>query len=287
VKGDLALKKQVLTANLGAGSRLVMGDSARLQQVFWNLLKNAVKFTPEGGRIAVSCEADPKDGTIAVSISDTGIGMEAHEISRFFEAFAQGERSGRAHRFGGLGLGLAISLKLVELHGGSIGAESRGAGKGSTFTVRLPVLADSAQSPDSASGSVSPGGGSREPFAKARRILLVEDHEATRASLAVLLARRGYEVEAVGTVKGAIDAAARGGFDLILSDIGLPDGDGVTLMRDLNKARGLPAIAITGYGMPSDVARSRDAGFLAHITKPISVDVLDRALERRFGPVSK
>ncbi len=292
VQADLKDNRIVIELELAAETVQVMGDSGRLQQIFWNVLKNAVKFTPNGGIIHIRSVVDMTANTIAVRISDPGIGMDATELGRIFDAFAQGDHAqrGRSHRFGGLGLGLAISRKLVEMHAGRIEASSNGKGRGSSFTVFLPLL--SALKP---SGIVQPEisprlpvpAESRAPFVAVRRILLVEDHAQTRATLRALLERRGYEVVPVSSAQEALDAARHKEFALVLSDIGLPDTDGFTLMRELKERHGLKGIALTGYGMEDDLVKSNNAGFVAHLTKPISVSVLDRALDHVFETVKE
>lgn len=286
VRAELEEQKLSLEVNVGAEALPVLGDTGRLQQVFWNILKNAVKFTPRGGRIRVSSVVNSAANEVSVKIADTGIGMDAAELGRVFEAFAQGDHAhqGRSHRFGGLGLGLAISRKLMELHGGKIEASSGGKGLGSTFTLTLPLTRKAMPSETVAVSNVSTvrPTPTDSPKPGDARILLVEDHEPTRLTLAQLLTRRGFEVAAVASMEGALRTANAGRFDLVLSDIGLPDGDGFTLMRMLREQHGLKGIALTGYGMEEDLVRSSDAGFLTHLTKPISVKVLDRALAEIF-----
>jgi CheY-like chemotaxis protein len=212
--------------------------------------------------------------------------MDPEEISRVFSAFVQGDHAvaGTTHRFGGLGLGLAITRKLLELHSGAIEARSPGKGKGSTFLVRLPLITPLTPDESGAPSSRTEDGArsSQVPFGAARRILLVEDHDVTRTTLSRLLVRRGFQVTSVPSATKACDAARDVRFDLVLSDIGLPDGDGFSLMRKLRDEFGLKGIALTGYGMDEDLARSTDAGFFAHLTKPISASVLDRSLEQAF-----
>ena len=293
VRADAAARQLAIELDLQAEVSAVLGDSGRLQQVFWNILKNAVKFTPVGGRIHVRSRLDHNRQEIEISVTDTGIGLEEQEVERIFGAFVQGSHAqhGRAHRFGGLGLGLAISRKLVELHLGRIDAVSGGRDQGATFTVRLPVTNPMGHEPPprSESPSLSPPTG-KAPVASAPvpapsigRILLVEDHEPTRAPLARLLTRRGYAVVPVASVAEAVAQAAAQPFDLVLSDIGLPDGDGFELMEILRDRYGLKGIALTGYGMQEDVVRSNQAGFMAHLTKPISVASLDRTLAAAFA----
>jgi PAS domain S-box-containing protein len=282
VEPDAVDRRITLHVYLRSPVGMLTGDSARLQQVFWNVLKNAVKFTPVGGEIWTSTRLEAATNEIVIEIRDTGIGMEATEVARVFGAFSQGDHADQksSHRFGGLGLGLAISRKLVELHSGRIEATSAGKNQGSTFTIYLPLLPATHQVPrtghSGGDGNVAPSEAVYVP--SVRRILLVEDHEPTRVPLARLLTRRGYEVQMAATCGTALEEASKGRFDLVLSDIGLPDGDGFELMRKLRDLYGLKGIALTGYGMEEDVLRSGKSGFVAHLTKPISVVVLDRAL---------
>jgi PAS domain S-box-containing protein len=266
---------------------MVEADMARLQQVFWNLLKNAIKFTPDGGRIAIRCRNN-KDAHVVVEVEDSGAGIEPAALSRIFNAF---EQAGPAimRQFGGLGLGLAISRTLVELHGGTIEAHSDGKGRGAIFRVRLPLM-----SADATKGRGESGGqveketmGYRDIETNGRaslRILLVEDHADTARMMSRLLAAGGHEVEIAGTVAAALDMAGSGSFDLLLSDLGLPDASGHDLLRMLRQ-RGvsLPAIALSGYGLEEDLRRSDAAGFAAHLTKPINLQRLHETIERVAG----
>src|SRR5688500_3829680 len=205
------------------------GDATRLQQVFWDLINNAQKFTPKDGVITVRT-ADAPGGRIRVEVSDTGAGIDAAVLPRLFNAFEQGEV--RATRqFAGLGLGLAISKRLAEAHGGTITAHSEGRGRGTTFTVELPAVADAhvAQRP---AAPPAPAGTPRA--AVPLKILLVEDHDATLVVLAKLLRQMGHRVTGAASTAAAVAAAGRdGGFDLIISDLGLPDGSGLDLMRQV------------------------------------------------------
>jgi len=252
-------------------AELVYGDDVRIRQILWNVLKNAVKFTPAGGEVSLTAGRQPASGSIEVTIRDTGIGLTPAELERVFEAFAQGEhaRPQGAHKYGGLGLGLTISRTLADLHGGSIRAHSPGRNAGSTFVVELPLPG---------AGPAPAGGPCPAPAPARRRILLVEDHESTRLSLVQLLERRGFEVRAAGSLAEARRLAGSETFDILLSDVGLPDGSGYDLMADLRGRAGLTGIALTGYGMEEDVSRSQRAGFAAHLTKPVSAAALDRAL---------
>ena len=254
--------------------RHVQGDDVRLQQVFWNVLKNAVKFTPPHGSITLVVE--PAGPNLRVSITDTGIGMGAAEISRVFEAFSQGDHvKSDAHRFGGLGLGLAISRKLVEMHRGIISARSEGIGKGSTFTIELPLAEPEkagVPSPAAARTGMSTGMG------RGKCVLLVEDHEATRVTLAHLLERRGYKVIQASNAQEARHASAAGKIDVVISDIGLPDGGGNELMKYLSSQFGLKGIALTGYGMEEDIEKCLASGFVTHLIKPVNIRSLENVL---------
>jgi signal transduction histidine kinase len=282
VAAEMTEKRIQFTTQLTAADHWVTADNVRLQQVFWNVLKNAVKFTPEGGVITVSTCNPADKKKLIVEISDSGIGLSPAEIERIFEAFAQGDHAstGNAHRFGGLGLGLSISRSLVEHHGGVLSVRSEGLGKGSTFVIDLPLAPagqltgkNPAKADADTSTHVGLGGA-----AVLRKILLVEDHEPTRKALATLLKRRNFDVTTAGSVEEARDAAAKETFEVLISDIGLPDGTGFELMADLKQRQGLIGIALTGYGMEDDIARSREAGFKVHLTKPVVVQSLDKAL---------
>ncbi len=291
VRPELEAKRLVLDLAFGAPEPTVWGDEVRLQQVFWNVLKNAVKFTPDSGRITVQTELEPKQGVILVKIIDTGIGMTPEEQAHIFESFTQGDHATKtgSHRFGGLGLGLAISRMLVEMHSGHIRATSRGRSHGSEFIIDLPLHHASARR--EGSGPAWPlTSAPLVPPAKAApgkrvRLLLVEDHAPTRNTLAQLLSRRHYEVLAAGSVAEARALAASGDFQLVISDIGLPDGDGYELMTELRTLRpSLSGIALSGYGMEEDVARSRQVGFAQHLIKPVHITALEAAIALILSP---
>ncbi|MGH8023669.1 MAG: ATP-binding response regulator, partial [Limisphaerales bacterium] len=202
-------------------------------------------------------------------------------------AFSQGEHAAaNGHRFGGLGLGLSISQKLVELHSGKIIAASQGRDKGSTFTVELPLKTATETNGKTHAASHSEGF-QHGPAIKSIRILLVEDHEPTRTTLAALLLRRKYDVVTAATAQEARSLAKDRPFDLLITDIGLPDGNGYDLMKELGKAGRLRTIALTGYGMEQDVARSEDAGFDAHLTKPVRIQMLEAALDATARLIDK
>jgi signal transduction histidine kinase/CheY-like chemotaxis protein len=269
VQADIEQKKIQLVLNLNAERPIISGDAVRLRQIFWNVLKNAVKFTPHGGKVVVETQS-LNNGHAVIKVADTGIGMSLDEMKRVFGAFAQG-----THQFGGLGLGLAISRALVELHMGSIRAESPGKGHGATFTIELPLAKETSEPMPEAEivkGPVARVSG------KGLRILLVEDHEPTRKSLTHLLVRRNYKVVPAGSLSEARSLLGKEKFNLLISDIGLPDGNGCDLMQECRKERHLKGIALTGYGMEQDITRSQAAGFMAHLTKPVRIESLDDAL---------
>jgi len=246
-----------LEIQLEAERHHASGDALRLRQVFWNLLGNAVKFTPSGGSIAV--RSWNQDGTLAVEISDSGVGLAADSLARLFRPFEQGPQE--APGAGGLGLGLAIARGVMELHGGQILASSAGPGRGARFIVRIATIT----APEMSAPAAAPAPALVRPH---HRILLVEDHQDTAQSLAELLRDEGYEVMTAATAASAL-AVDLDRVDLVLSDLGLPDRSGHELMRELRARRRLPAIALSGYGTEADVRASREAGFCAHLTKPV------------------
>ena len=281
---EIAAKRLTVTTQLRAGDHHVHGDAARLQQVFWNLVKNAIKFTPAGGRITVTAGNEPAgDGGrpwVVAAVADTGLGIEADVLPRVFEAFEQGSAA-RALASGGLGLGLAISRGLVDAHGGRIRADSGGAGQGATFTVRLRTVA----APAAVDGDGSPPLAAERRAPRGCRILLVEDHADTAKVLARLLGRSGHAVRVAPTRADALRLAAGDAFDLLVSDLGLPDGSGIDIVgpfREAQSAAGVAcgAIALTGFGAEDDVQRARAAGFDEHLTKPVAFDQLEQAIGR-------
>ena len=279
IRRDLAQKQLQLDVKFTAPGSMVLGDGVRLQQVFWNLLRNAVKFTPAGGRISVVTHPSlDNEGCIRIDIADTGYGLTPRELATVFDPFAQGEHSGEGGpaRFGGLGLGLAISRKLAELHAGTVTGRSEGRDRGATFTVELPLAATPGALPSQRGERARAP--ARRGFADFGRVLLVEDHEPSRLALARLLAIRELEVVQAGSAAEAL--ACTQPIGLVISDIGLPDGNGLDLMRTLGERHACVGIALSGYGSDADLARSREAGFSLHLTKPIRTDALDRALEQ-------
>jgi signal transduction histidine kinase len=269
-------KKEIrLSVRLEASRHVVEGDEVRLKQIFWNVIENAAKFTPPGGEITVETAELPEGDALVIRVTDNGIGMTEGELSRIFEAFSQGDhaRQGGNHRFGGMGLGLAISQVMAKRHQGLISASSPGRNKGTTFTIQLPLAPNQAV-PEGDRKKPAP----REKRGRSCRILLVEDHKSTSAALSNLLTRRAHRVVAAATLAEARAAAEREDFDILISDIGLPDGNGYELMSELGNRNGLVGIALSGYGMPMDVSRSQAAGFVTHLVKPVSIEMLDNAL---------
>jgi len=278
---DARRKHLAVTTELAASRRFVWGDSARLSQVFWNLLKNAVKFTPDGGAIGLRTRDDPETAAIVVTVTDTGIGIEPDAAARIFDAFEQ-ENRGITRRFGGLGLGLAICKALVDLHGGTIAVSSDGKGKGATFTVRLATVREPAARrarPRSGEPERRPANGDGRPVA----VLLVEDHEMTARVMSRLLRQAGYDMTVAPDVETAKRLTDARRFDVVISDLGLPDGTGLDVMKHLRARHGIPAIAVSGYGMEEDVRQTREAGFSEHLVKPIDLPKLQAAIARVMG----
>jgi signal transduction histidine kinase/response regulator RpfG family c-di-GMP phosphodiesterase len=266
-QADIEKKNLTLRTEFAAEKASLQADPARLQQIFWNLIKNAVKFTPAGGRLEIRTEN--RGNQLRVAVSDTGMGIDAENLPKIFNAFEQGERT----KFGGLGLGLAISKTLVETHHGELVAESDGPDRGSTFTATFPLAESIADAQSSAAPSVLVAH-------KPMRVLLVEDHEDTNRSLTQLLRRRGYHVQPAHCVQAALEAAAHESFDVLVSDIGLPDGSGIELMEKLKSDHPIFGIALTGFGMEDDLRKSQEVGFNHHLVKPIDLNRLDALIQQ-------
>lgn len=279
---EAAEKGIVCCEELTDGGLIARVDAGRMTQVFWNLLKNAIKFTPPGGRIYVRSRREENQGQrwLVVEVQDTGMGISSEVLPRVFGVFEQGDRA-ITRQFGGLGLGLAISKAIVDAHGGVITAESPGTDQGATFTVRLPLASaataavetsfedQAAQAPEAASETGN------------QHLLLVEDHPDTAQVMARMLRRNGFQITVAGSVAqgmAAVEAAnANGGEQpvrLVVSDLGLPDGTGHDLMHALSSRFHLRGIALSGFGMEEDVQRAERAGFARHLTKPIDFDKL-------------
>jgi signal transduction histidine kinase len=277
LREELDAKQLSLNLKLVAAKQTVFADALRVHQIFLNLLKNAVKFTPVGGQIRV--DSSVAEDRLVIRVADTGIGMLPEEIAAIFTPFSQGNHAGNGgtQRFGGLGLGLAISQRLAEVHSGSIHAESGGRDPGSIFSVELP-LAQQAEENEHALDQPPEPLPAAPAEGRGLRVLLVEDHEPTRTALTHLLLRRRYKVTPAASLAEARTLASTQQFSVLISDIGLPDGNGCDLMAEFRARFDLEGIALTGYGMEQDVARSQQAGFRAHLTKPVRVASLDQAL---------
>jgi two-component system CheB/CheR fusion protein len=271
-ESEIWSKQLRLTATLGAKDRWVRADATRLQQILWNLLKNAVKFTPVGGAIAIHTENLPDD-RVSIVIRDTGVGIEPDMLARVFDAFIQGN-SGVARQFGGLGLGLAIAKGLTEAHGGTLTVTSEGRNRGATFTLVLPTAPATKLAVHNTGGADA-----RKPDEKSYRLLLVDDDEDTRAILARMFSSNGYSVRVADGVATALRAAQIEPVDVLISDIGLPDGSGLDLMAQLTSKGPIKGIVLSGHGMEEDIRRTKEAGFAVHLTKPIAMKMLLRAVQ--------
>jgi signal transduction histidine kinase/CheY-like chemotaxis protein len=271
---EIAAKHLTLGVFLEAERHTAAADALRLKQVFWNLLRNAVKFTPEGGRIELrSWNNGP--ASLHVEVSDNGLGFQPDAVSKLFEPFEQGPEI--TERNGGLGLGLAICRGVMQLHGGRIAASSRGLGRGARFVIEIETTgALPAQTQPRVAGH--PDAHNHHP-----RILLVEDDQDTAEILGELLQGAGYEVHSARSVKAAL-ASDLDSVDLVISDIGLPDASGLELMRSIRTARPLKGVALSGYGTEADIAASEEAGFSAHLTKPVDFDHLLETIHRVSAP---
>jgi PAS domain S-box-containing protein len=272
-RDEIQSKGLRLHCRLGAKDSYFEADPARLQQIFLNIIGNAVKFTPERGNIEIAT-ANSHDKELTISIRDDGIGMSEEVMTRLFQRFEQGDPSAeRGYR--GLGLGLSIAKALVEAHGGTLHAESKGPGHGSAFVVSFAV--------SHAPPRVLAGPGPALPIHDGRgglRVLLIEDHEDTAQVMQNVLRQMGHEVERCSTVATACQKLHHAQFDVLLSDIGLPDGTGIDFIKVAREICQTPAVALTGYGMAEDVERCLQAGFDEHLTKPIDFERLQNTLSR-------
>ena len=267
---EAAAKQLQLHVNLRATAHHISADPAKFQQIVWNLVKNAIKFTGQNGDITIASE-NPTPELLKIAVIDTGVGLEPEIMERMFDPFEQGDRSFQ-RRFGGLGLGLAISKSLAEAHGGTLTAMSAGANRGATFVLTMKTVA--------LRETILPPAVAAPPARRSLRILLVDDHEDTRSALERLLGRRGHLVATSRDLRSAMQAAVTNQFDLLISDVALPDGTGMELIAYLRAMSPIPGIAISGFGMNGDVEKSLQAGFSAHLVKPVSLEELEAAIER-------
>jgi two-component system CheB/CheR fusion protein len=266
-----------LVADLPGGPVPVDGDPTRIAQVIGNLLTNACKFTPPRGTVTVALRA--AEGWAEVAVRDTGIGIDPRQLARMFEPFAQEER-GLARTRGGLGLGLALARGLVELHGGTLTAQSTGPGAGATFTLRLPLVAAAPRAVAPVAGTPTPTAaeGSRRA---GRRVLVIEDNVDAARSLADVLELLGYQVRVALDGRTGIALAHELAPDVVVCDLGLPDVDGYQVARTVRRDASLQRtrlIALSGYARPEDRERSRAAGFDAHLAKPAPLEQLTALL---------
>ena len=262
-------KSIVLAHHRADGHPVVHGDAGRLEQVVWNLLSNAIKFTPEGGSVTVDVSAD--DAEAVVAVVDTGKGIAPELLPQIFERFRQGTAT---RTQGGLGLGLAIVRHLVELHGGHVAARSEGIGRGATFVVRLPLAGV-------ASTAVAPSreAGGDFPRLDGVRILVVDDEADARALMGTVLGQCGADVATVPSAAAAMDALRRERYDVLLSDISMPEEDGYQLMRKVRALNAtIPAAAVTAFARAEDREAALAAGFQLHVAKPVEPAALARAV---------
>jgi PAS domain S-box-containing protein len=275
VQRDADQKRIVLRRDLDSNLQPIAGDAGRLQQVIWNLLSNAVKFTPEGGSVVVRLRQNGSN--MEISVSDTGVGIRSDFLPHIFDRFQQADRS-ITRRFGGLGIGLSIVKHLVELHGGTIRADSAGDGHGATFTVLLPSSAYERRE-----ATLPPVAGTNEPLATETldgiRVLVVEDEPDTCDYLDQFLRTYGAEVMCARSAQEALAQLAQSRPDILVSDIGLPDIDGYELMQRIRRlpadcSGAIPAIALTAYARSEDRTRAFRAGYQAHLAKPVEPNEL-------------
>jgi CheY-like chemotaxis protein len=256
----------------------VMGDAGRLQQVFWNLLSNAIKFTPEQGQIQV--ELEQVEQSAQITVADSGQGIRPEFLPFVFNRFRQ-QDSSITRQFGGLGLGLSICRQLVEAHGGTIAADSAGEGKGATFTVRLPLISQSAASTPAALPT------QQSTSLKGTQVLVVDDEPFTLQFITFALEEAGATVTAVTSGKAALQALRRSTFDVLISDIGMREMDGYALIQQIRSAspqnQKLPAIALTAYATEENSQKALSAGFQQHLAKPIEPEALISAIALLLG----
>lgn len=298
-KDQLFDKRLNVELHLDAGHAQVHADPGRIQQVLWNIIGNAVKFTPAGGTIRIqtcngqemagpSCKLGSQSGcrgrmacaavpdVVVVHVSDTGVGIDPQRLAQLFTAFERAGQEGCS--VGGAGVGLAITKALVELHGGELAAYSEGPSKGAQFTITLPR-----RRPVVPEVETGPSATRRRRSWQFQDLLLVEDHPDTAKVLGLLLKGFGFRVTVAPTVQEGLALAKQKRFDLLISDIGLPDGTGADLVRQLREYQDIPAIALSGYGMEDDIRRSYEAGFADHLIKPINLRHLEATIERLLG----
>lgn len=264
---ELEERSQFVSCDLKATDKLIHGDAVRLQQVLWNLIRNAGKFSAPGSPIVIRSWND-EGGGVRIAVEDRGIGIEPHVLPVIFNPFEQGGEE-VTRKFGGLGLGLVISKSLVELHeGGKIEVHSAGKDQGTTFTLSFTPWSGAEVELPPVEGAVA---------AKAR-VLVVEDSRDARRAVTMWLESLNYQVTEADCVSAALEAAETNVIDIVISDIGLPDGSGYDLMTALREKGEVVGIAMSGYGQHNDLERSKAAGFMDHLIKPVAPKALETAL---------
>jgi CheY-like chemotaxis protein/anti-sigma regulatory factor (Ser/Thr protein kinase) len=263
--------------NVATMPMTVVGDAGRLQQVFWNLLSNAVKFTPRGGEVRVRLEQT--DSQVRIQVTDTGQGIRRDFLPFVFDRFKQGEGD-MQRRSAGLGLGLALVSEIVQAHGGTVDADSPGEGRGSTFTVVLPVRA----APTTPATTKPSTRAATAELLTNIRVLIVDDEADVRELLTLILESRGGDVRAVSSAAEAFEAIDSFKPDVLLADLRMPEEDGYSLIHKVRarererRSEHLSAIAVTAYASPSDRARALDAGYDGHLAKPVVPDEVVRVV---------
>jgi PAS domain S-box-containing protein len=275
VRPSIAAKGISLHLDFARIDGVPIGDASRLQQVIWNLLSNSVKFTPSGGTISIRVDQPQRDG-VRVSVTDNGQGIARKLLPVIFERFRQGDSS-TTRAYGGLGLGLAIVKHIVELHGGSVSAASGGEGRGATFTIALPVTTTPAATTTSPHPDIAP------LSLSGVSVLLVEDDDDTRRMLAAALQSFGASVVAVSSAQAALDALRTARPNVVVSDIAMPDEDGLAMMMKIRsgaveRAQNIPAVALTAYARAEDRERILSSGFGFHLTKPVDPVTMVRVI---------
>ena len=272
-----------------AGATTLNADPDRLQQVFWNLLSNAAKFTPAGGRI--SCRLDLHDDRVRFAVTDSGRGIDPKFLPAVFDRFRQADSSSTRSQ-GGLGIGLTIVRHIVELHGGTVQAQSEGEGKGATFVVELPrvhVVSGPEAPVVKPAAARAPANGTGVPNIAGKTVLLVDDEPDTREVIGQMLTRAGAKVSLAGSAREAMELLSRSRHEVLVSDIAMPDEDGYSLIRRVRALPGdqggdIPAVALTAYAREEDRRRALSAGFQAHLSKPVEPPDLLRKVASLLPP---
>jgi CheY-like chemotaxis protein/two-component sensor histidine kinase len=275
--------RHTLETDLPAAPLLVQGDVHRLTQLLTNLLNNAARYTPPGGRITVAAAIEK--GSVTVKVRDTGRGIEPQMLERIFGMFVQARAPSQRGGGGGLGIGLALARRLAELHGGILEARSDGENKGSEFTVRIPALA-AHESPDALAAIAAASTSHPAPPTASRRILVVDDNVDAATSLSLLLQSLGHQTSVAYDGPGALRLAAEFHPDIVLLDIGMPGMDGYEVarrLRQIEQPQPMRIVAVTGWGKQEDRMRSREAGFDLHLVKPVDITDLAQALSERIS----